>query len=65
MPEDTAALSAKVDMLIEEVRQLRAEQRAMKTDFDQSKGAVRLIKWSTAFAAAVATIWASIHLGVK
>lgn len=63
MAEDTAGLEAKVDMLLQHQAEQDRMLRELKSDFDQSRGALRLVKICAALAAAAATVWAAIHMG--
>lgn len=77
MPQDdTSALNTKMDFLVDELRNLRDDMKSdmksvreemshMKSEFDQSRGAVRLIKFAVWTAGIVATLWAVFHTGVR
>lgn len=64
MPDDLSALSVKVDLMMAKIDEQGRQLTLLKSDFDQSRGALRLIKISAAISVAVATVWAVIH-GMK
>lgn len=70
-PDDVSSLAVKLDFAIGQIDRLtgevasaRSEMAAMRSEFDQSKGAVRFIKWCAGLAAAAAAVWAAMH-GIK
>jgi len=65
MPEETSGLEAKVDMLLRRQADQERMIRELKSDFDQSRGAVRLIKFCAVIATGLAGVWASVHFGVR
>jgi len=66
MPQDDiSALNAKVDLLIDAQKQQSKQLAELKTQFDESKGALSLVKWAAHISIGLGTIavaiWATLH----
>lgn len=66
MPQDDiSALNAKIDYLIGAQKEQGRQLAELKTQFDESKGALSLVKWAAHVSIGLATIatmvWAAFH----
>lgn len=65
MPQDEiAALNAKLDFVIGKQRELTEKMDFLQAQFNQSKGALWLLKLAVALASAAAVVWGAVH-GVR
>lgn len=65
MPQDEiAALNAKIDFLIGALKEQGEKLARLQEQFDQSKGALGLIKTSIWLSGIVAVVWSAFH-GVR
>lgn len=65
MPQDEiSALNAKLDFVIGKQKELTEKVDFLQAQFNQSKGALWLLKLSVGLASAAAVVWGAVH-GVK
>ena len=58
--EELPALSAKIDFLIGKQKELSAKVDVLQANFDQSKGALWLLKFAIWFSGSMMALWLAI-----
>lgn len=59
--EEIPALSAKIDFLISKQKELSSKVDVLQAQFDQSKGALWLLKFAIWITGSIAALWIAIR----